>query len=86
MELFLIISNLGQWFNRRCCLKLFLSLVQVAILFSGVEPLEHFLFEGLCVIVFLPVVEDEISLKEKAYRQHTIGAGQRQLTKDCMLR
>ena len=35
------IYNLGQWF-RRCCLKTFLILALVVILFSGVELFVHF--------------------------------------------
>ena len=32
------ISNLGQWFRKRCRLKDFLSGALVALLFSGAEP------------------------------------------------
>ena len=37
-----IISNLGQWFRRRCCLKDFLSGALAALLFSGAEPFMQF--------------------------------------------
>ena len=35
------ISNLGQWFRRRCRLKYFLSGAPAALLFSGAEPFMH---------------------------------------------
>ena len=32
-----ITLNFGQWFRRKCCLKIFLSRVLAALLFSGAE-------------------------------------------------
>ena len=37
-----IISNFGHSFSSRCCLKVFLFLALVAILFSEVEQFEQF--------------------------------------------
>ena len=37
-----IILKSGQWYGRRCRLKVFLFLALVAILFSGAEPLGNF--------------------------------------------
>ena len=36
------ISNLGQWFKRRCRLNDVLSGALAALLFSGAEPVMHF--------------------------------------------
>ena len=36
------VSNLGQWFRRRCRLKDFFSGALAALLFSRAEPLMHF--------------------------------------------
>ena len=37
-----MILKLGHWPGRRCCLKVFLFLALVAILFNGVEALGNF--------------------------------------------
>ena len=37
-----IILNMGQWFNRGCCLKDFLSGALAALLFSVAEPFMQF--------------------------------------------
>ena len=37
-KIYELISNLGQWFRRRCCLKDFLSGALAALVFSGAEP------------------------------------------------
>ena len=37
-----IISNLGQWFSSRCCLKEFLSGALAALLFGGAEQFMQF--------------------------------------------
>ena len=39
MKIFL---NLGEWFRRRCCLKVFLSIALTALPFGGAEPFKQF--------------------------------------------
>ena len=37
-----IILNFDQWYWRRCCLKIFLSVALVELLFVGAEPFMQF--------------------------------------------
>ena len=56
--------NLGQWFRRRRCLKIFLFLALVAILFSTAELFVQFWWRQLRNISFGPVVQEEMLLKD----------------------
>ena len=42
-----IILNLGQWFWRRCRLKIFLSGARAAVQFGGAETFVQFIKEGI---------------------------------------
>ena len=65
------ISNLGQWFRRRCRLKDFLSGALAAVVFSGAEPFTQFWKKTLwgtfiwSYMKFGLVVQEEMSFKEK---------------------
>ena len=61
-----IILKLGQWFERWCCLKYFLSGALAALLFGGVEPWGTFMWSNM---KFGPGVQDVMSFKEKVYEQ-----------------
>ena len=65
------ISNLGQWFRRRCCLKDFLSGALATLQFSKVEPFMQFWKRASwgtfmwSYMKFGLVVQEEMPFKEK---------------------
>ena len=67
------ISNLGQWFRRKCHFKYFLSGTLAALLFGGAKPFMQFWKRASwgtfmrSFMKFGPVVQEEMSFKEKVY-------------------
>ena len=73
-----IVLNLDQWFRMICRLKYFLSGALAALVFSGAEPLCNFErgHHGEHT-KFGPVVQEEMSLKEKVYGRWKTHDGRR---------